>query len=498
MTENADSAPRGQPSPRGGIAHRGAESAAGRSAKRSKGRRRRVSRAQERGAALIMVLGSLAILAIMLSEFQDEMSTEFGSAMSDRDALKAEYAARSAVNLSRLLIASEPTVRSAASILMMALSKGKKPPQIPVWQFAPQILGAFNDEEGAAQFKALANADIGAGEGLGLEGAGFRIQIIDEDSKINLNSAGRGTFGEVNVAQQIMGLIGGPQYDPMFEQRDSEGDLTRREDVCAAMIDWADANQDRTDCSNAASAQTQPPEDAYYRNLDVPYDRKNAPYDSLDELRLVRGVGDDFWATFIDPRPEDPASRPVTIWGQGKININTASPMTVLAQACAWALPQTPLCSDATGELPRTFLMMMGLAQGMFSGIPIFQSPKQLREALEGKGALKEHFESAGIPPIEFSRPGEFEKGLTLESKVFSIHAEGYVRQGQRQTVVRIMAVVDFRAAPTVEDLAKKMLAAATNQEQGSTGGAAEPEDSKIEAALTPSTAGRVVYYRVN
>ena len=77
--------------------------------RRAGGRRRPSQRARrrrrQRGAALIMVLGSLTILAVMLSEFQEQMSTEFASALSDRDALKAEYAARSAVNLSRLLIA---------------------------------------------------------------------------------------------------------------------------------------------------------------------------------------------------------------------------------------------------------------------------------------------------------------------------------------------------------------------------------------------------------
>ena len=85
-----------------------------------KRRLRRKLRGKERGAALIMVLGSLTILAVMLAEYQDQMSTEFASALSDRDALKAEYAARSAINLSRLLIASEPTVRAAAGLLMMA------------------------------------------------------------------------------------------------------------------------------------------------------------------------------------------------------------------------------------------------------------------------------------------------------------------------------------------------------------------------------------------
>lgn len=460
-------------------------------------------RRRERGAALIMVLGSLTILAVMLSEFQDEMSIEFSSAMSDRDALKAEYAAKSAINLSRLLIAAEPTVRQAAGLLLGALGQGGKAPQIPIWAFSGQILGAFNDAEGAEMFKSLANADISSGVGLGLEGAGFHVTIVDEDAKIGVNNAGRSTFGARDVGRQLMGLLGGPQYDPLFERRSDDGDYSSRLDICSAIIDWVDANQDLESCEGSSQATSAPAEDAYYRNLPDPYQRKNAAFDSLEELRLVRGVSDDFWATFIEPEPDDPSQRPVSIWSQGKININTTNPRTLLSYICAWATPDTQLCNDPTGQLPLNFLQMMSIAQGMIAGIPIFRSPKQLREALEGKGQFASFMETAGIPPIKFLSSSSFESGLALESKVFSIYAEGYVRQGKRETVVRIMAVVDFRRAPTVQDLLAQ--ATGANNTPAATGSAAPSgSDSTsgtpaaITGALVPSTAGRVVYYRVN
>ena len=78
----------------------------------------------------------------MLTEIQDESSAEFGSALAARDAVVAEYAAKSAVNLSRLLIAAEPTIRRSLS-LVFALVGG--PRQVPVWEYADRILGAFND-----------------------------------------------------------------------------------------------------------------------------------------------------------------------------------------------------------------------------------------------------------------------------------------------------------------------------------------------------------------
>jgi len=103
-------------------------------------------RRNQRGVALILVLGSIAIMTVMLTEFQDEATSELSSALADRDALKAEYLAKSGVNLSRLLIASEPIIRQGLSIFSLML--GQKPAQVPVWEFSDRILGAFNDKDG--------------------------------------------------------------------------------------------------------------------------------------------------------------------------------------------------------------------------------------------------------------------------------------------------------------------------------------------------------------
>ena len=85
--------------------------------------RRQRARRRRRGVALILVLTSLTILTVMLSEIQDESSAELGSALSARDAVVAEYAARSGVALSRLLIAAEPTIRLSLKIIMAAMGK---------------------------------------------------------------------------------------------------------------------------------------------------------------------------------------------------------------------------------------------------------------------------------------------------------------------------------------------------------------------------------------
>jgi general secretion pathway protein K len=235
------------------------------SAAREKLRRRALKR-RRRGVALFMVLGALTILTVMLTEFQDGTSAEFGSALSARDALKAEYAAHSAVNLSRLIIATEPTIRKTLAPLFLMMKS--PPPQIPVWEFADMVLGAFNDTDGAEKFKTLAGVPNDEGRNLGLEDAGFEVKVIDEDSKININLGARDLLTQNRLKALMVGLLSPAQYDPLFNERDPDGNYSDRQAICGAMIDWVDANQDLSDCDPTVAAPPSPaPEDSYYQLL---------------------------------------------------------------------------------------------------------------------------------------------------------------------------------------------------------------------------------------
>jgi len=475
--------------------------------------------------ALILVLAALTVLTVMLTEVQDESSAEFGSAMSARDALVAEYAAKSAVNLSRLLIAAEPTIRRSLT-LVFALVGG--PRQVPVWAYADRILGAFNDTDGASAFTSLAGVDPKLGKNLGLKGAGFRLDIVDEDSKINFNVAARGdAFSQTRLASQIIGLIGPPQYSPLFEGRDADESYTDRKAVCAAIIDWVDPDQDQALCDpTSTTAQQAAAEDSFYQLLKQPYKRKNAAFDSLEELHRVRGVSDDFWATFIDPNPDVPDKRIVTVWGQGAVNVNTANPQTLLALVCQASNNLAQMCTDANEQ--QKFIMAMAMLRSFMPGLPVFKNAQEFVSALQqtnqaaatgtsptaglggGVNPIQMIMKAMQIPPVPIVSAAETAKMVTTESKVFSIYATGYVRAGKRETSVRVHAVVDFRGAPAPQQLIAALLA---GQAQGGLGmgqqatptpaSSANPSGSAtpppgIPSVLKPGPGGNVVYYRVD
>lgn len=474
--------------------------------------RRLRARRQRRGVALILVLSALTILTVMLSEVQDENAAEFASALSARDAVVAEYAAKSAINLSRLLIAAEPTIRKTLAPLFLMMKSA--PPQIPVWEFTDRVMGAFNDAEGAEAFKALGGFDLTQGKNLGLTGAGFEVKVIDEDSKINLNEPARGSaFAQARLASELIGLMGGAQNNPLFDGRDADGQFSDRQAICSAVIDWTDPDSEAYVCDpNNQTAQSAGAEDSFYERLKRPYSRKNAAFDSLQELHKLRGFGDDFWATLIEPDPDRPEKRTVTVWGQGTINVNTANPQTLLAFVCS-AAPQATMCVDPIEA--QKFLMMVTMLRGAMAGVPLFSSPQMFIAALGNKGPFGQIFQAIGMQPVPFLSPDQASKMISVESKVFSIYATGVVKAGKRETRVRVHAVVDFRNAPppgaatTLAQLAQANNAlAGTNAQPGSVSGTPQgttngtngnPNDpnAALASLLKPTPGGTIIHYKV-
>ena len=473
--------------------------------------RRRLQR--ERGVALILVLGALTILTVMLTESQDESSADFASTLATRDQLVAEYAAKSGVNLARLLIAAEPTIRKAVSPILGLLFGGTVP-QLPVWDHAPRVLGAFNDKEGAEGFASLAGLDTANGKNLGFDGAGFDLDIIDEDSKIDLNAPARGdAFSKARLGSQLAGLMAGPQYDPLFSNRDADGQHSDRQSICGAIIDFIDPDQDadQSFCDpTSMTAQQTGAEDGFYQSLPRPYERKNAALDSFEELHRVRGMSEDFWSTFIDPDPDDPSKRVVTVWGTGTVNVNTANPQTLYALVCSNVDPtQTPMCHDPNEA--AKFLGAFAMVRAFTRGAPLFGSPDLFITSMQGKGLFGPVLAALGMQPVVFKSNDQLKKQMGTESKVFSIYATGRVKSGARITHSKIHAVVDFRAAPApgVDMRALQSMAAVQNAMAGPTsatspsavGSAGSPPTGAnlaIQAVLKPSPAGSIIYFRVD
>ncbi len=451
-------------------------------------------RARERGVALVMVLGAIAIMVVMLAELQDDTGAEVAAATAARDSVQAEYSARSAINLSRLLIAAEPTMRAGVAPLFMLMQQ--TPPQLPVWEYSDRILGAFNDHEGSQDFTALSGLDLSLGKNLGLKGGHFEVKIVDEDAKINVNMGASNEIAHIRLAKELMSLMGPLQYESLFSQRDSTGNTNDRLSICSALIDWADPDEQLYSCDLTNAPSTNAVEDSYYQLLPKPYRRKNAPYDSLEELHMVRGITDDFWSTFVDPDPTNPKKRLVTVWGQGAINVNSASPLTLYAVVCSGA-PMSDLCLDPT-QMPL-FVMGVTMAQGITMGAPLFGSPNDFIQTMEGKGMLGPLLTVMGVKPVKFQSESDFGNSISTESKVFSVYAVGVVKGYKRQVRVKIHTVVDFRTAPSLTggpgpSTTPTTTSQATGLPASQTGGVAP---NALAALAQAGIGGQVLYFDI-
>lgn len=348
--------------------------------------------ARKQGFALLLSLIALTILAVLVADLHETTGTNFAAAMAERDQLKAEFLARSGVNLTRMLVAQERALRTLVGPLLKFAFQGRPVPQLPVWHYANMILKPFSDFDSSKGDAESAGFDLEMAEGLGKTGGSFEILAAAENGKVNVNDPRLrdSEMSRINVASLLYQLVAPAKYDPLFSQLDERGRTNTRSDLVANIIDWWDVDEQRSNYDPTMGVvQSSGGEDSdYYRDQPEPYLIKGAPFDTLEELRLVRGVSDDVWATFIEPDVEDPNSRQVTVWSglSAAVNPNEAEPEVLLARVCSYTeFRSQPLCSDSTGVEPGKFLMVMRMVRALPAHLPVFSRRTDFVEFLLGK-----------------------------------------------------------------------------------------------------------------
>jgi len=126
--------------------------------------------------------------------------------------------------------------------------------------------------------------------------ASVRYGLIDEERKININVAQPGVLKR--LFQAVLHC-----------------DVMEAQELAACIVDWRDKDSELSIPVGSA-------EDSYYANLENPYRIKNAPFEVKEELLLVKGMRKDIYVSIQGY---------VTIYGDGRVNINTASKPVLLA-----------------------------------------------------------------------------------------------------------------------------------------------------------------------
>ena len=228
-----------------------------------------LSAAKPKGSILIVALWSLCLLSAfaVILNYQIRQELVLANRLDQRDKLRLIAEAGVAKGIMEIKNDPEKTYDSLAD----------------TWSNNPGAFG--NIQVGGGEFS-LTYSYWNKKSGLLETGYG----CIDEERKININKA------EFKVLERLF-KIALPCDDSLAQE------------LAACILDWRDADSELSIPAGSA-------EYFYYSSLPFPYAAKNSAFEVLDELLLVKGFSDNVFEKIKDY---------VTIYGEGRVNINTAS-----------------------------------------------------------------------------------------------------------------------------------------------------------------------------
>lgn len=292
----------------------------------------------DKGIVLVMVMWVLTVLMVIVLSFSAMARTEANTTLAYRDEVRMKYLA-------------EAGIERGIVELMYRRSKSGVAGNVTEEGDILKVDGTYYSFETA--------------------GGAIRLRLINESGKVDINAAPE------LLLKNLIGNLG---------VKDKELDI-----VVDSIMDWKDA--DSLTRLNGA-------EDDYYQSLPNPYKAKNANFDSLGELLLVRGMTRDL---FYGSGGKKGLADLLTLYsGSASINLN-AAPREVLA-----AIP--------------------GMNDALADAVISYREAKEIRSLDEVKALLGTQF-NVMSPYIAVG-----------EGSAYTVEAEG--RSGTRTAAYAVKAVV--------------------------------------------------------
>jgi hypothetical protein len=248
-----------------------------------------------RGVALLIVMIGLTLMAVTVLEFHENARSKLALAVNARDEVRAYYAARSSMNLTRLALKFQYELADTGGLIGQAVERSN----FQLWQYLPLFLPTFFTGEITSPVGSLDLEETGA-VGFGeFAGSADPPIVVPEEGKLNLNAFSQPIL-EMEVLLELCSLFAPPQYDPLFSE--SPGDPLRptRGELIGAIIDYVDPDEDMITLDENCQVQSAGlgAEDRRYEELG--YKSKNEAFVTLDEVLAVAGMNEQILDTFRD------------------------------------------------------------------------------------------------------------------------------------------------------------------------------------------------------
>jgi len=320
---------------------------------------------QQRGVALFITLMTIMLIVALVTDMIITSTVDLEMAVASRDRVRSEYLAKSGFNFGLLILSiswgydlfraspqspmKQDLQDNGSSIWAMA---NKLP---PIGAFTVEMLNApkkskkekeeaakdnkdgkvnkdlqdtrealkdadeptnddeENDEDDPFKLKGVMNEEVR--NTMALFETSFSIKIVDEASKINVNECYTGRCAE--TIQMLTELFNCPAEKAFLESKNLQP-----EQLAYRIKDFI--------TNNPGTAATSPEsgfsdKNSPYLNYNPSYTTKGAPFDSIDELKLIEGWDDEIhevFAPYLTAYPYPVAGKPFS----SPININTVKP----------------------------------------------------------------------------------------------------------------------------------------------------------------------------
>ncbi len=266
-----------------------------------------------RGIALLIAIMIISVMMLFTTDLILSSQVNMSLASQNRDNLKAEYMAKSAMNIGTLLLTADfaydlftaqqnpKAVLNDSPYDMWSAMNGW-----PIGGETGDMLASFQE-----QLDLNSVLDSGIMDQLKLFDGHFVLNVMDESQKINLNYCFQTRCTE--TLAMLEALFSCPAEKMFLEQKKVSGsELTYR------IKDWVDQD------SKAEEGSGYNDENEPYNKRLPKMNAKNAPLDTLDELRLIEGWDEDVHAVFSPYVTAFPMAKRSTD-KVSKTNLNSAS-----------------------------------------------------------------------------------------------------------------------------------------------------------------------------
>lgn len=241
------------------------------------------SRKNEKGVVLILVLIIVAILTILVADFTFSTHVDLEISKNTLNDIKAQYIAKSGISV---------------------ISSTMKTNDLEELGDLATLVVDLEVEGGEEALWSFTVPSFPVGDGV------VSLRVEDERSKINMNALVTPSSNKIDF--QVLTAL-----TQLF--RFLEVDQAKSSLFLSSLVNWLDkdleGSQNDQDPAGANSS--------FYKSLENPYEIKDGRLDSIEEIRMIEGMDDEFYDKIKDY---------VTVYPHNKfVNFSTASKPVIMA-----------------------------------------------------------------------------------------------------------------------------------------------------------------------